>query len=93
VAALVTIRVLTIVLAALAFGCGLRAARLWYRSSLVKPEPEGFEPVDDYLRNMWWQSAQLEAADQSAALNGRAAKWTAWAVALSAASAIAGALI
>ena len=60
---------------------------------MVKPEPEGFEPVIAELRNMWWQSAQIKAADQSAALNGGAAKWTAWAVALSAASAIAGALI
>lgn len=86
-------RVLTIILAVVAFGCGLRAARLWYRSSLVKPEPKGFEPVVTELRSMWWQSAQIEAADKSAALNGRAAKWTAWAVALSAASAVAGALI
>ena len=86
-------RVLTIILAVLAFGYGLRAAYLWYQSSLIAPEPEGYEPVDNHLRNMWWQSAQIKAANQSAALNGRAAKWTASAVALSAASAVAGALI
>ena len=86
-------RMLTIVLALLALACGLRAAHLWYQSSLIKPEPEGFEPVVDELRNMWWQSAQIKAADCSAALNGRAAKWTALAVVLSAASALLGTLI
>jgi|ERR1700722_16154153 hypothetical protein len=71
----------TAVLAALlALVFGLRAAWLWYQSSLVKPEPEGPEPVVAEIRNMWWQSAQIEAADRSAELNGRAAKWTAAAV-------------
>jgi len=86
-------RVLAIVLALLALACGLRAAYLWYQSSLIKPEPDGPEPVVEELRNMWWQSAQISAADRSAALNGRAAKWTAAAVVLGAASAVCGALI
>jgi hypothetical protein len=60
--------------------------------SLVKPEPEGPEPVVAEIRNMWWQSAQIEAADRSAELNGRAAKWTAAAVVVGAIANVAGAL-
>lgn len=86
-------RLIAVILAVLGLGCGLKAARLWYKSSQVKINPEGLEPVDEQLRTMWWQSAQVEAADRGAALNGRAAIWTALAVGLSAASAVAGALI
>jgi hypothetical protein len=73
-------RWIAVIAALFALACGLRAARLWYQSSQVKPVPEGPEPVVPELRAMWWQSAQIEAADRSAELNARAAKWTAAAV-------------
>ena len=74
---------LAITLAILTLICGLRAAQLWKKSSEVVTEPEGFEPVDKTLRQMWWQSAIMKASEKSAALNKQAARWTAAAVVLS----------
>jgi hypothetical protein len=71
---------LAIALAILTLICGLRAARLWKRSSEVIPEPEGVEPVDKTLRQMWWQSATMKASERSTTLNKQAARWTAAAV-------------
>jgi hypothetical protein len=57
--------------------CGLRAAHLWYQSTLVRPEPEGFEPVVSELKQGWWQLAEWKAAEKVAGFNGLAAVWTA----------------
>jgi hypothetical protein len=73
---------LAIALAILALVCGLRAAQLWIRSSEVVPEPEGFEPVDKTLRQMWWQSATMKASERSTELNKQAVRWMAAAVVL-----------
>ena len=84
-----------------AFIVGLRAARLWYSAGRINPDPcwqkepvtgLPFEPVDPTLSQMGWTSAILTAMDKSAALNARAAKWTAWAVLLSSVAAVLGAL-
>jgi hypothetical protein len=83
----------TVALALPALICGLRAAYLWYQSSRVEVEPEGFEPVEEVGRRIWWQDAMLRAAKRSADLNKRAAKWTAVAVCFGTASSIAGAFI
>jgi hypothetical protein len=82
---------IAVIAALLALVFGLRAAWPWYQSSLVKPEPQGPEPVVAEIRNMWWQSAQIDAAARSAELNGRAAKWTAAAVVVGAIANVAGA--
>lgn len=82
---------IAVIAALLALAFGLRAAWLWYQSSQVKPVPEGPEPVVPELRAIWWQSAQIDAADRSAELNGRAAKWTAAAVVVGAIANVAGA--
>jgi hypothetical protein len=82
---------IAVIAALFALVCGLRAAWLWYQSSQVKPVPEGPEPVVPELRAMWWQSAQIEAADRSADLNAQAAKWTAASVVLGAVASLSGA--
>jgi hypothetical protein len=46
------------------------------------PEPEGFEPVDKTLHQLWWQSANMKASERSTALNKQAARWTAATVVL-----------
>jgi hypothetical protein len=76
------VTLLAIALAILTLICGLRAAQLWKRSSEVELEPEGFEPVDKTLRQMWWQSATMKASERSTALNKQAARWMAAAVVL-----------
>jgi hypothetical protein len=64
-----------IVLAILTLISGLRAVQLWKSSSEVEFEPEGIEPVDKTLRQMWWQSATMKAAEKSNALSKQAARW------------------
>jgi hypothetical protein len=54
-------KVLTIAFAVLALICGLRAAHLWHQSPRVEIEPEGFEPVEEIRRRMWWQNAMMTA--------------------------------
>jgi hypothetical protein len=60
-----------------AFICGLLAAYLWRRSTLMPIEPEGFEPVVPELRQIWWKIAERNASEQSAIFNRQAAWWTA----------------
>ena len=68
---------LAIALAILTLICGLRAVQLWQRSSEVELKPEGIEPVDKTLRQIWWQSASIKASERSTALKKQAARWTA----------------
>jgi hypothetical protein len=84
------VQLLAITLAILTLICGLRAAQLWARSSEVIPEPEGVEPVDKSLRQIWWQSATVKASERSTALNKQATRWTAAAVVLGCLTALAG---
>ena len=85
-----SVTLLAIALAILTLICGLRAAQLWKRSSEVVPEPEGFEPVDKTLREMWWQSADMKTAEISTALNKQATRWIAAAVVLGCLTILAG---
>jgi len=86
-------KAIAIISAVCALALGLRAARLWYLSSQVKPVPEGPEPVVPEMRAMWWQSAQIKAAGLSADLNARAAKWTAAAVVFGTIASVSGAYV
>ena len=90
-----------ITLAVAAFAVGMRAARIWYLTSTIQPDPEWprepvmglpFEPVEPTLSQQGWTVAILVALSKSAVLNARAAKWTAWAVVLGSLSAVLGAL-
>jgi hypothetical protein len=87
-------RALAIIFAAAALGSGLTAARYWYRSSIVQTQLDSdFEPVVEELRNRAWFAAVMKASMESARLNQFAARWTAAAVFLGAASSIFGSLI
>lgn len=84
-------------LAIMAFAAGLRAAQLWYRASKVQFMPlweknGQIEPVDPHLSQAQWIVALLQTADKSGELNRSAALWTAWSVALSAATTLLGVL-
>jgi hypothetical protein len=81
---------LAIALAILTLLCGLRAAQLWKRSSEVLPEPEGFEPVDRTLRQIWWQSVTMKASERSTEHNKQAVRWMAAAVVLGCLTILAG---
>lgn len=68
------------------FGAGMWAAWLWWRSSRVRANPEWvrdyrtglpMQPVDPTLTQMSWFDALLRASEEAAALNARAALWTA----------------
>jgi hypothetical protein len=83
--------VVSIVLAVAAFLVGLKAARDWYVSSQIVPDPGwSVEPGELSLSQMGWLAALMEASSKSAELNRTAALWTAWSVGLSAAASIAG---
>lgn len=77
-----------------ATGAGLRAALLWWDASAVQPDPgwtfESPEPVIPELSQMAWTAAILRAAQDSGALNARAARWTAAAVVFAAIQSVAG---
>jgi hypothetical protein len=77
-------------LAIVAALCAVRSAYLWGRSTKVRPEPVGFEPVVPELKQNWWQLAEWEAAAQSGKFNWGAACWTAAAAPFGLASAIVG---
>jgi len=82
-------KVVSIILALIAAGVGLRAAYLWYRASQVIPVPLWqVEPGDTQLSQMGWLAAEMEATRQSGVFNRAAAIWTAWSVVLGAVSAI-----
>jgi hypothetical protein len=81
---------LAIALAILTLICGLRAVQLWQRSSGVEFEPEGIEPVDKTLRQIWWQSTITKASERSTALDKQAARWIAAAVVLGSLTVLAG---
>jgi hypothetical protein len=93
---------INLALAVAAFATGMRAAWLWYQASLVVPDPNWpkdyatgmpFQPPDPALAQMGWTAALLGANQNSAALNARAAWWTAITVCLTAISAIVGFLL
>jgi hypothetical protein len=87
------LKVVDILLAALALLAGLKAAWEWYRASKIQPKPNWrIEPVVPTLANMGWDAATLEAFEKAGVRNAKAALWTAASVVLSALSAIAGAL-
>ena len=81
---------------------GLLAARYWYKSSQVPPDPgwssgdpqdpddaqRPMEPVDRVQANEDWIVAVLDASQKSADLNKKAAILTAWAVVLGGLSAV-----
>lgn len=73
-----------------ALTCGLHADYLWRRSTKVRAEPGGFEPVIPELQRGWWQLAEWKAAEQSSRFNARAAWWTAAAGILGFASVVVG---
>ncbi|MHC6051533.1 hypothetical protein ACYT84_07140 [Ralstonia solanacearum] len=72
-----------VTLAALTTGVGLRAAHLWFQASKVPivpywaNDPNAIEPVDKYLSQLSWTTAIMQAYQQGAELNARAAAWTA----------------
>jgi hypothetical protein len=61
--------------------CGVGSAYLWIRSTKVRPEPKGFEPVLSELKAGWWQLAEWEASTRSGQFNSQAA-WLAGAGAI-----------
>jgi hypothetical protein len=74
---------------ALAFAaliCALLAAYLWGRSTRVRPEPVGFEPVIPELQHNWWRMAEWTANERSARFNSNSAWLTAIAALLGFAS-------
>ena len=88
-------KIVSIILAIIAFGAGLRAAHLWYRASRVQVVPmwaqDGrIEPVDPSRAQAEWIVAMLETATKSGDFNRRAAQWTAAAVVLSTAATFVG---
>jgi hypothetical protein len=68
--------ILSIILASAAFICGMVAANFWRLSTNVRPEPEGFEPVDPDVQQLWRSSANDKASETSSSLNQRASWWT-----------------
>lgn len=95
-----------IVMALAALYVGIRAALIWKNASAVPTDPgwrtgppigesdtlRPSEPLDPVQAQMDWIVAIMEANAKSAALNRRAAIWTAWAVGLSVASSVLGVL-
>ena len=74
----------------------MRAAWYWFEASDVKTRPiwettKTIESVEDSAKAEGWIVPILDAARESAALNKKAARWTAWAVALSMISSVLGA--
>jgi hypothetical protein len=84
-------------IAIFAFLTGLRAAHLWYRASQIQITPawvkDGrIEPVAPGQSQVEWTNAIIQAANNSADMNRKAAIWTAVAVALSTMSGLLGAV-
>lgn len=86
----------TVALALLSTGVGLRAACLWLLASNVQiaphwaNDPNAIEPVDEYLSQSGWTTAIMQAYSQGADWNAKAARWTAAATLLGMATTIAG---
>jgi len=75
----------------LGFGFGLASAYYWWKSSRVTPDPDrpdGIGPVDPELAQLDWTVAFNTFAQQSGALNRKAAILTAIAVVLTSASSV-----
>jgi hypothetical protein len=73
------------------FLTGVVAAAYWYRSSRIQPRPTWrIEPGDGQLSQSGWLAGTLQAFSDAAALNAKAAGWTAVSVALAAISSLVG---
>ena len=92
-------RWVSLIPAVAALGTGLWAAWLWYQSSLIVADPGWpkdqatgipFAPVDPTLNQMGWTAALLKAGQDTAALNAKAARWTAITVVLTTVASVAG---
>ena len=88
-------KAISILLAVAALITGLVGAFYWYQSSIVpidrwgrEEHPVPFAPHEHQTANTLYVAGMLEAAHQTARLNMKAARWTAVAVVLSAASSI-----
>lgn len=87
-------RWVVLLLAAATLGTGLRAALLWYRSSRIMVSPVGpLDYTDQGASNFAWVLGLIEAGNQTAALNAKAAAWTAASVALGVAATVLGLLL
>jgi hypothetical protein len=80
-----------------ALAAGLKAAREWYKSSKITPDPawpldptgtSPMQPVDPMQTQNDWIAATIKALNEAGRLNAAAALWTAASVVLAAASAI-----
>ncbi|MDB5581655.1 MAG: hypothetical protein JWR80_6831 [Bradyrhizobium sp.] len=94
-----TIKVLAVIVAAVAAGVGWNAARLWLRESKIEMPP--FDPpvasIDDapalhVMSTMVQLNGTVDALTASGTLNAAAAQWTALAAILGGLTAILGAL-
>ncbi|HEV2595767.1 MAG TPA: hypothetical protein VGU01_11250 [Sphingomicrobium sp.] len=90
-------RLVSVILALIAFVAGMRSAWLWYGASRLQVVPmwgkDGrIEPLIRTLAHDEWILAQLETATRSSALNRKAAAWTAATVVLTTLSTLAGAV-
>jgi hypothetical protein len=84
--------VVALALAAAVLGAGLRSADLWIKSSRVVATPYWvqlgqIEPVNG-SGDTQWIVALLQASNESARLNAKAALWSAWTVILATLSAL-----
>ena len=74
------ITAVTVLLALVTLGIGLKAASLWWDASRTEEQPEPLASMED-APELWILGAQVEiyAMKAAAELNRKAAKWTAWA--------------
>jgi hypothetical protein len=89
-----TIKLASIVLAALAAGTGVFAAHCWYRASKIQIEPpwDATEPGETIDSQMGWTAGLMQAFKASGDLNKTAARWTAVSFGLGAVSTLVGIL-
>jgi len=94
-------KLITLLFALIAVGTGVKAAWLWYKASVISPDPgwqnplaptpaAPIEPLDRTQAQGQWISVMLESAERSAALNSLASRWTAASVLFSGFSALFG---
>lgn len=85
-------KVIAICFAAVGGVSGIISARYWYESSRISVTPPwgDFEPLEAVDKAVGWASATLDALIKSAALNKKAARWTAASVLLSAVAGVLG---
>jgi len=80
-----TMKIIELSLTILAAISGFVAAYFWMRSALVPITPPGdFEPVEQADKAEWWTVGIMDAFQKSAALNKKAAAFTAISVTLAA---------